>query len=64
MIDYMYILESSFARYGISDEVISDNGPRFSRRKCKQFTESWEFKRTQVPSTLKLIDKWENQCHN
>ena len=52
-------LKSTFVRYGIPDEVISDNGPRFSSRKFKQFAESWEFKHTHllVPSTHKLMDK-------
>ena len=39
-------LKSTFARYGIPDEVISDNGPQFSSRKFKQFADSWEFKHT------------------
>ena len=39
-------LKSTFARYGIPDEVVSDNGPQFSSRKFKQFAESWEFKHT------------------
>ena len=52
-------LKSTFARYGIPDEVISDNSPQFSSRKFKQFAESWEFKDTHllVPSTHKLMDK-------
>ncbi|KAL9951197.1 hypothetical protein ACROYT_G043817 [Oculina patagonica] len=39
-------LKSTFARYGIPDEVISDNGPQLSTRKFKQFADSWEFKHT------------------
>ena len=39
-------LKSTFARYGIPCEVVSDNGPQFSSRKFKQFAESWEFKHT------------------
>ena len=47
-------LKSSFARYGIPDEVVSDNGPQFASRKFKQFAESWEFKLTngQVETTI------------
>ena len=39
-------LKSTFARYGIPDKGISDNGPQFSSWKFKQFAESWEFKHT------------------
>ena len=39
-------LKSTFARYGIPDQVISDNGRPFSSRKFKQFADSWEFKHT------------------
>ena len=43
-------LKSTFARHGIPDEVISDNGPPFSSRKFKQFADSWEFKHTTASS--------------
>ena len=39
-------LKSTFARYGIPDEVISDNSPQFSSQKFKQSTDLWEFKHT------------------
>ena len=39
-------LKSTLVRYGITDEVIFDNGLQFSSRKFKQFAESWEFKHT------------------
>ena len=44
-------LKSLFARYGIPEEVISDNGPQFASRKFKQFAESWEFKHTTTSPT-------------
>ena len=39
-------LKSTFPRYGIPNEVISDNGPQLSNGKFKQFAEAWEFKHT------------------
>ena len=39
-------LKSTFSLYGIPNEVISDNGPRLSNGRFKQFAESWEFKHT------------------
>ena len=32
-----------FARHGISDEVMSDNGPQFTSEQFKQFSKTWEF---------------------
>lgn len=39
-------LKSMFARHGIPDEVMSDNGPQFSSAEFRTFTESWEFVHT------------------
>lgn len=35
-----------FARHGIPDEVMSDNGPQFASEEFKQFAQEWEFKHT------------------
>jgi transposase InsO family protein len=37
-------LKAHFARHGIPDIVISDNGPQYSSQEFKQFSTVWEFK--------------------
>ncbi len=39
-------LKSIFARHGIPDEVVSDNGPQFSSAEFRVFAENWEFVHT------------------
>jgi len=36
-------LKSHFARYGIPDQVISDNGPQFTSDKFADFSRTWDF---------------------
>lgn len=36
-------LKSQFARHGIPETVISDNGPQFSSREFKAFAKEWNF---------------------
>ena len=36
-------LKSVFARYGIPDIVVSDNGPQYSSHEFKQFAQTWQF---------------------
>ena len=36
-------LKAHFARYGIPDEVISDNGPQFDSGEFKRFARNWDF---------------------
>lgn len=36
-------LKSQFARHGIPETVISDNGPQFSSREFQAFAKEWEF---------------------
>ncbi|KAJ8358824.1 hypothetical protein SKAU_G00153490 [Synaphobranchus kaupii] len=36
-------IKSMFARHGIPDIVVSDNGPQYASTEFKAFTESWEF---------------------
>ena len=42
-------LKGHFARYGIPDSVVTDNGPQFSSDKFRKFAEEWEF--TVCPSS-------------
>lgn len=35
-----------FARNGVAEEIVSDNGPQYSSRDYKQFSTEWEFKHT------------------
>ena len=43
-------MKSHFARYGIPDVVISDNGPQFSSEKFAMFAKEWSFEhRTSSP---------------
>ena len=39
-------LKATFARFGIPDEVISDNGPQFSSFEFKKFSDHYGFKHT------------------
>ena len=36
-------LKNHFARHGIPDTIISDNGPQFSSEAFQKFAEKWEF---------------------
>ena len=42
-------LKGHFARYGIPDSVVTDNGPQFSSDNFKKFAEEWDF--TVYPSS-------------
>lgn len=39
-------MKSIFARQGIPEEVVSDNGPQYSSEKFAEFARKWEFKHT------------------
>lgn len=39
-------LKSTFARHGIPQELVSDNGPQFVSKSFKDFAHNWEFKHT------------------
>lgn len=39
-------LKSRFARHGIADVVVSDNGPQYTSAEFRCFAESWEFEHT------------------
>lgn len=37
-------LKNNFARYGIPDQVVSDNGPQFNSKEFADFARTWDFK--------------------
>jgi hypothetical protein len=37
-------LRKIFSRYGIPEEVMSDNGPQYASREFQEFAKTWEFK--------------------
>ena len=45
------LCKTHFARHGIPDEVVSDNGPCYTGQDFRQFTEEWQFKHTKVSPT-------------
>ena len=51
-------LKSHFARYGIPDQVISDNGPQFASKEFTDFAEKWDFEHlTSSPGNSKANGK-------
>ena len=51
-------LKSHFARYGIPDQVISDNGPQFASDKFADFAKAWDFEHlTSSPGNSKANGK-------
>jgi transposase InsO family protein len=54
-------LKQHFARHGIPDKVISDNGPQFSSQQFSKFKHMWEFDhRTSSPAYPQSNGKAEN----
>ena len=54
-------LKSHFARYGIPDQVMSDNGPQFSSKEFADFARSWDFEHlTSSPGHSKSNGKAES----
>ena len=54
-------LKSHFARYGIPDQVISDNGPQFSSKEFADFARAWDFEHlTSSPGHSKSNGKAES----
>lgn len=54
-------LKAHFARHGIPDTVISDNGPQYSSQEFEQFSTAWEFKHvTSSPAYLQSNGKAES----
>ena len=51
-------LKSHFARYGIPDQVISDNGPQFTSDEFAEFSRKWDFEHlTSSPGNSKANGK-------
>ena len=66
--------KDAFARHGIPEQFISDNGPQYSSLAFRQFTEDWQFDhKTSSPhyprsnglaeSTVKSVKKIIKKCH-
>ena len=54
-------LKNHFVRYGILDQVVSDNGPQFSSKKFADFARTWDFEHlTSSPGHSKSNDKAES----
>ena len=54
-------LKSHFARYGIPDQVISDNGPQFTSDEFTNFSRTWDFEHlTSSPGNSKANGKAES----
>lgn len=54
-------MKSQFARHGIPDRVLSDNGPPFGSREFAEFSRSYEFEHvTSSPRYAQSNDKAEN----
>lgn len=52
-------LKSHFAHYGIPNQVMSDNGPKFTSTEFATFAKTWEFDHLpSVPETVTLMGKW------
>ena len=55
-------LKSHFARYGIPDQVISDNGPQFTSDEFTNFSRTWDFEHlTSSPGNSKANGKAESE---
>lgn len=55
-------LKSHFARYGIPDQVVSDNGPQFSSKEFADFARTWDFEHlTSSPGHSKSNGKAESR---
>lgn len=61
-------LRAQFARHGIQDICMSDNGPQFVSEECSIFAQKWEFEHiTSSPITPKAMEKlnkllkWQNR---
>ena len=54
-------LKSHFARYGIPDQVVSDNGPQFTSKEFATFAKTWDFEHlTSSPGNSKANGKAES----
>ena len=54
-------LKSHFARYGIPDQIVSDNGPQFTSKESATFAKTWDFEHlTSNPGNSKANGKAES----
>jgi hypothetical protein len=72
--DIVNITKDVFARHGIPEEIITDNGPQYKCREYRQFSEQWEFTHTTssphypqsngfAESMVKVVKQLIKKCH-
>ena len=44
--DVIEVTKDVFARHGIPEEMVTDNGPQYKSRQFKSFAKGWEFQHT------------------
>ena len=58
--------KSLFARHGIPETVISDNGPQFISDECDKFAKSWgfdhDFSSPGYPQSNGMVEKNNTNC--
>ena len=58
-------LKTSFALHGISESLVSDNGPQFSSQEFQQFLEEYDFEHTtSSPNVLQANGEAEQVVKN
>lgn len=67
-------MKETFAKFGIPDEVVSDDGPQFSSAEFEVFAKTWSFAHVtsssthtqsdgKVESAVKTVERLFTKCH-